>query len=132
MNLVVPAILLVFGSVMCLSSNDSSAADRSADPVATREALSVLLSSSNTAIPKASTCMGDYGQSGQPKIGDMLAMRLAYLYAGENIVEGRCASGFCSIVIRHAAGEDVAFTTIEFGIRKGNVDPATLRCVFTP
>jgi uncharacterized protein YecT (DUF1311 family) len=114
------------------SKHSLSAAERSTDPIATRKALAVLLASSNAAIPNTSTCRGDYGQSGQPTIKDMLAMQLAYLYAGKNTIEGKCASGACSIIIRHAAGEDVASATIKFGIRKGRMNLATLRCTITP
>lgn len=123
---------LVLAGALCLSSSVSSAAEHSADPIATRKALAVLLASSNAAIPNTSTCTGDYGQRGQPTIKDLLAMQLAYLYAGENTIEGKCASGSCSITIKHAAGEDVSSATIEFGIRKGSANPGTLRCIITP
>ena len=126
------ATLRVLLGVLCLLPQISSATDQSVDPIETRKALALLLASSNAVIPDGSTCRGDYGQSGQPTIKDMLAMQLAYLYAGENRIEGKCTEGSCSITIRHSAGEDVSSALIQFGIRKGRANPATLRCVMTP
>jgi|WetSurMetagenome_2_1015567.scaffolds.fasta_scaffold845233_1 hypothetical protein len=104
----------------------------SADPVATREAVAALLASSNVAIPSTSTCQGDYGQHGQPRIRDLLAVQLAYLNAGQNVIEGKCVAGACSVSFRHAAGEDVSSATIEFSVLKGRANPATLHCTITP
>lgn len=132
MNLLFRATWLMFAGALWLSTGVSRAEEYSPDPVATRKALAALLASSNAVISNTSTCNGDYGQRGQPTIKDMLATQLAYLYTGENIIEGKCASGFCSITIRHAAGEDISSATIEFSVRKGNADPATLRCIITP
>lgn len=123
---------LVFIGAVCLFSYISSAAEPSADPIATRKTLAVLFASSNASIPKGSTCWGDYGQTGQPKIKDMLAMQLAYMYVGENLIEGKCADGLCSITIKHSSGEDVSFAQIKFCIRKGRVNTATLHCIITP
>jgi hypothetical protein len=132
MNLLSLATRLGLVGILCLSSYIFSAEEHSADPIATRKALAALLASSNAAIPNMSTCGGNYGESGQPTIKDMLAMQLAYLYAGDNTIEGKCASNSCLITIRHAAGEDVSSVTIEFGVQKGRANPATLRCVITP
>lgn len=122
----------VLVAALCLLPHISAATGHAADPNETRKALALLLASSNAPIPDGSTCRGDYGQSGQATIKDMLAMQLAYLYAGENRIEGKCTDGSCSISIRHSAGEDVSSALIQFGIRKGRANPATLRCVMTP
>lgn len=102
------------------------------DPVATRNALTMLFASSNATIPKSSNCIGDYGQKGPATVKDLLAMQMAFLYAGENTIGGGCAAASCSITIRHSAGEDLSSAIIEFAIRRGSLDPATLRCVMTP
>lgn len=103
-----------------------------ADPVATREALAALMASSNSPIPENSTCHGNYGQSAKPTVKDLIAMQLAYLYAGENTIEGRCLADSCAITIKHASGEDRSSATITFKLRHGRANAASLRCLITP
>lgn len=115
-----------------LSASHVLAADQPADPIATREALVALLASSDAVIPKTSSCQGDYGQRGRVRVKHLLAMQLAYLYAGENVIVGHCAASSCKVTINHAAGEDVSSAIIEFRLKGGKADSATLHCVMTP
>lgn len=110
----------------------SRATEQPANPVATRTALAALFASSNAAIPRTSSCYGEYGQKGRPRIRDMMAMSMAYLHTGTNTIQGECATSRCSINITHAAGEDVASYTIQFRLLYGNADPTTLQCQITP
>jgi hypothetical protein len=123
--------LVALATVLATSAH-SRAAESAADPIATRKALAALLASSNAEIPSGSTCQGNYGQAGRPAVKDLVAMQLAYLYSGDNVIEGRCTSNSCAIAIKHASGEDVSSATIEFGVKKGRANAATLRCVITP
>ena len=62
-------------------------------PEATRKALTVLLAAANDPIPRTSSChegQGTYGQTGPATVKDLLAMRMAYLYADSNVIEGHC------------------------------------------
>jgi hypothetical protein len=113
-------------------STPAVATQSAADPIATRKALAALLASSNAEIPNGSTCQGNYGQSGRPAVKDLMAMQLAYLYSGENVIEGRCLADMCTIMIGHVSGEDVSSFTIEFEIKKGRANTTTMRCVMTP
>lgn len=110
----------------------TTAAAATADPVATQKALSALLAAANDAIPRASSCHGDFGQTGQARVKDLLAMRMAYLYAGTNVVEGSCQKGQCTVSINHAAGEDVASAAISFSVSGGKARASSLQCVITP
>ena len=104
-----------------------------ADPVATQKALSALLAAANDTIPRASSCHGDFGQTGKAKIKDLLAMRMAYLYAGTNVIEGNCSKAAqCTVTINHAAGEDVASAAISFTVSGGKARSSSLQCVITP
>ncbi len=123
---------LICCSALSVFPRISLAEEQLVDPVATRKVLTALLAVSNSAIPNGSTCRGDYGQTGQAKIKDMLAMQLGYLYEGDNRIKGNCTQDACAIVINHAAGEDVSSARIQFGMRNGKVDLATLHCVMTP
>jgi hypothetical protein len=103
-----------------------------ADPVTTSQALALLLSASNASIPESSSCYGSYGQTGKATVKDLLAVQLAYLYSGKNIVQGSCTPKRCSISITHASGEDVSSATIKFGRTHGKADISSLQCVITP
>lgn len=110
-----------------------ASAATAADPVATQKALSALLAAANDTIPKASSCHGDFGQAGKAKVKDLLAMRMAYLYAGTNVIEGSCSKAAqCTVTIRHAAGEDVASAAISFAVGAGKARASSLQCVITP
>lgn len=102
---------------------------------ATRKALTALLAAANDPIPRSSSCHeghGAYGQPGPATVKDLLAMRMAYLYAGSNVIEGHCEQAQqCTVSIRHAAGEDVASASITFAVKTGKAQVATLRCVIT-
>ncbi len=109
-----------------------NAAPPAPDPAQTLEPLRHLLRSSGLTIPKASSCFGDYGQRGEPRIRDLLSSRLAYLNNGQNTITGACNATHCALEIRHAAGEDVASATVAFNVRNGLVNRRSLRCVLTP
>ena len=105
------------------------------DPFQTQQALAALFAASGVVIPLASTCRGEYGQRGKARIGDLLAVQFSYIYHGENIVSGHCSGAHparCTVSINRAAGEDVSSATIDFVVRGGRLDPATLTCVMTP
>lgn len=101
-------------------------------PIETRNAINTLLAVSNSIIPVTSTCQGNYGQKGKAAVKDLLAMQLAYLYSGNNVIEGNCSPKTCTIRINHASGEDVSSATIEFEVKQGKAIAATLQCVITP
>jgi len=123
--------LLAAATVIALSAH-AWAVDAAADPVATRKALAALMASSNSRIPDTSTCQGNYDQGEKPAVKDLMAMQLAYLYTGENTIQGRCIADSCAITIKHLSGEDLSSATIEFKLRKGRADAASLRCLITP
>ena len=107
--------------------------DHEADPRATTQALTALLGAANDTIPaRASTCQGAHSQAGPLRVKDLLALRLEYLYAGQNLIVGSCAGGRCKLSITHAAGEDVASAVIHFRVRQGKAVASTLRCEITP
>ena len=109
------------------------ASDHEADPRATTQALTALLGAANDTIPAtASTCQGAHGQAGPLRVKDLLALRLGYLYAGQNIIVGSCTGGRCKLSITHAAGEDVASAVIHFRVRRGKAVASSLRCEITP
>ncbi|MFY3386245.1 hypothetical protein [Paracidovorax sp. MALMAid1276] len=110
----------------------STVASSSADPVSTQKALRALFAAANDSIPAASSCHGNFGPSGQAKVKDLLAMRMAYLYAGVNVIEGGCSITQCAVSIKHAAGEDVASAVISFNISAGKARASSLQCVITP
>lgn len=125
----------LFGGVLigpAFSETESSATSSGADPVATQKALSVLLAAANDAIPAASSCHADFGQSGRAKVKDLLAMRMAYLYAGDNAIKGSCNKTQCTLSINHKSGEDVASAVISFRVSAGKARVSSLQCVITP
>ncbi|RYF46666.1 MAG: hypothetical protein EOO27_38905 [Comamonadaceae bacterium] len=116
-----------------LAADTAPGAAAAADPVATQKALGALLAAANDTIPRASSCHGDFGQTGKAKVKDLLAMRMAYLYAGTNVIEGSCSKAAqCTVTIRHAAGEDVASAAISFAVSAGKARVSSLQCVITP
>ena len=125
------AVLGVF-AVGAVCTHSARAASSNADPVATQKALSALLAASNDLIPRSSSCHGDFGQPGKAKVKDLVAMRLAYLYTGSNVIEGSCTPKECSLSITHAAGEDVAAATITFALSGSKARASSLQCVITP
>jgi len=119
-------------SLFIFASNCSFADDGETDPVATSKALRALLAASNTKIPQSSYCQGNYGQPGNATVKDLLAMELAYLYAGNNSIRGDCKSNHCTVTIAHASGEDVSSAVITFEMAQGKAKIQTLQCVITP
>ncbi|RZJ49140.1 MAG: hypothetical protein EON49_27350 [Acidovorax sp.] len=104
-----------------------------ADPIATHQALNALLAAANDTIPaKVSTCQGHDAHTRALKVRDLLAMRLAYLHTGQNIIAGSCMGMQCHVSITHAAGEDVASAVVHFRVHKGRAVASTLRCEITP
>lgn len=107
-----------------------------AGPRDTKEAWDLLLAACNMTIPPQSSCRGEYGQTGAPKVRDLLAMELAYLNRGENTIVGSCkGSGAksCNLFIGHKYGEDQYAAEIHFTVsNKGEIDINTLTCIMTP
>jgi hypothetical protein len=105
-------------------------------PHDTEEVLKLLLPASNMTIPPKSTCGGEYGQIGPPKVKDLLAMELAGFNRGNNAIVGSCRgteARSCSLLIRHEFGEDGYSAEIHFIVNsKGVIDISTLTCIITP
>lgn len=109
-----------------------SAGAHEPDPAATGEAVQLLLSMANEVIPRQSTCFGDYGQVGRARVRHLLATQLAYLYAGDNAINGGCRKDACEVIIAHVRGEDVSSAAVSFALRHGKPSLASLHCVITP
>ncbi len=120
--------LLLASCTFCgvASGVDDAAAD-------TTMALRSLLMLSHRTIPKSSSCFGDYGQRGPPKVNDLLAVQLSNLSAGHNAIRGACAHQRCSLRITHDGGsEDVSSAEIRFTVNAGRANISSLQCVMTP
>ncbi len=115
-----------------LAGVSATAAANAADREQTLEPLRHLLQAASRPIPPASSCQGQHGQQGAPRLRDLLASRLAYLHRGDNAITGACTSQRCELEIRHAAGEDVASAVISFEVEGGVLNLRSLRCVMTP
>ena len=105
-----------------------------ADPKSTQSALTLLFTEANAKIPPSSSCMGDYGQQGDVRIRDLLAMGLSFFIRGKNTIVGSCQgkrSKKCSLLIRHELVEGYA-AEINFTAKEGKVDVSSLTCVITP
>jgi hypothetical protein len=116
-------------------SCSGASADGAPDPDSTRQALVALFAAAAEPIIPGSSCAGDYLTGPQPTIGDLLAMQIAYLYKGDNVVDGACDGAGelqCSVSVRHSAGESQASATIRFRARDGMAMPDTLDCIITP
>jgi hypothetical protein len=95
----------------------------------------LLLAASNMVIPPQSSCQGDYGQQGEPKVKDLLAMELAGFNRGKNIIVGSCKGvglKSCDLLISHQYGEDGNAARIQFTVLRGVVDMSTVVCRITP
>jgi len=129
-------VLVVSLQTVAAAASWAQTANTPGNPEATRKALTALLAAANDPIPRTSSChegQGAYGQTGPATVKDLLAMRMAYLYAGSNVIEGHCEqSQQCTVSIRHAAGEDVASASITFAVKAGKAQVATLQCLITP
>lgn len=117
--------------VLVLFAAGNVAAD-SGHPQNTATALRALLAASNQAIPTSSTCHGTYFPGRQATVKDLVAVQLAYLQSGENVISGLCTKQKCALEIRHANGEDVSYASIAFDVRNGAARASTLACVITP
>lgn len=102
------------------------------DPDKTTEALRALFAAANDTIPAKTSCDGIYGQKGPAKVRDLLAMQMAYLHNGDNVVGGECKDGRCEVFIKHSAGESVASAQIRFAVNKGKASARSLECIITP
>ena len=122
----------LIATMLLVAHFSSNAAPDAIDPERTIEPLRHLLRSSSQVIPKRSTCFGQYGQRGDPRVRDLLASRLAYFHNGQNLISGTCTAKRCELDIRHSAGEDVASATISFEVRHGVINVGTLSCIMTP
>jgi hypothetical protein len=107
-----------------------------AGPRDTEGVLNLLLSASNMTIPPHSSCGGEYGQIGAPKLKDLLAVELSYFNRGKNTIVGSCqgtGAKSCSVLIRHEYGEDLGAAEIHFMVdSKGVIDITTLTCIISP
>ena len=119
-----------FGLALALGSLAVNTAQ--ADPHDARVAWAALLRAAHVVVPAGSGCEGDYGQKGPARLGDVLAMQLAYMHAGDNSVVGRCDAQGCRVELNRRAGEDVSSARIDFKLRAGRLLTASLRCVITP
>ena len=119
-------------ALAAIAFSQITAARSAIDPAATGKALSALLTISGENIPESSSCQGNYGQQGKATVRDLLAMQLAYLYTGKNIIQGHCTTKQCTVTITHAAGEDVSSAIIKFEVAQGKASVSTLECVITP
>lgn len=120
--------------VLCLSW-PGLAGEPGANPDRTLPVLKALLQSSDQLIPAGSSCDGKYGNQGPTRVRDLLAMELAYLYRGKNVIKGECrGSGVrqCSLTISHTFGEDVSSAVLSFKLKDGKVQVETLSCILTP
>ena len=129
-------VLVVSLQTVAAAASWAQTAETPGNPEATRKALTALLAAANDPIPRTTSChegQGAYGQTGPATVKDLLSMRMAYLYAGSNVIEGHCEqSQQCTVSIRHAAGEDVASVSITFAVKAGKAQATTLRCLITP
>lgn len=129
-------VLVVSLQTVAAAASWAQTAKTPGNPEATRKALTALLAAANDPIPRTSSCHeghGVYGQPGPATVKDLLAMRMAYLYAGSNVIEGQCKQARqCTVSIRHTAGEDVASASITFAVKAGKAQVATLQCLITP
>ena len=132
MNYARSIIHFVLVMMVAFTSNLLHAKVPTIDPTETTKALSILLAASNAPIPESSSCNGSYGQTGKATVKDLLAVQLAYLYSGKNIIQGKCNSTQCTVAINHSSGEDVSSTTITFGVKQDKANISTLHCVITP
>src|SRR5262249_4930021 len=96
--------------VLVLSLAQPALAKNTANPLETQAAWRALFAASEDPIKPGSSCDGAYGQEGRPRVGDLLAMRLSFLYHGKNSIVGKCRGQTCSLSIRHAYDEDVSST----------------------
>ena len=123
---------IIFALLMILvSGTQLTAAPRDTEVV-----LNLLLAASNMTIPRQSSCNGEYGQTGAPKVKDLLAAELAGFNRGNNTIAGSCQgrdSKSCSVLIRHEYGEGGYAADIRFKVSsKGTVDISTLSCIISP
>jgi hypothetical protein len=118
--------------VLVVSLAQAALAKKAADPLETQAAWRALFAASEDPIKPGSSCDGAYGQEGPPRVGDLLAMRLSFLYHGKNSIVGKCRGQTCSLSIRHAYDEDVSSTDIRFQVRDSKALAETLECVMSP
>jgi|SRR5580658_4850746 hypothetical protein len=118
--------------VLAASLAQAAPAKKTADPLETQAAWRALFAVSEDPIKPGSSCDGPYGQEGPPRVGDLLAMRLSFLYHGKNSIVGKCRGQTCSLSIRHAYDEDVSSTDIRFQVRDSKALAETLECVMSP
>jgi|CXWL01.1.fsa_nt_gi hypothetical protein len=124
--------LFALGALAIMASGQLHAKSTPIDPQASSKALGLLLAASNSLIPESSSCQGNYGQTGKATVKDLLAIQLAYLYAGKNVIQGNCSSKQCAVTITHASGDDVSSAIITFNLKQGKASIPTLQCVITP
>ena len=105
------------------------------NPDDTQKALTYLLTISDELIPPASSCKGSYGQAGQARVKDLLAMELSSLWGGKNSIVGKCrehGETLCSVTMSHDFGEAVSSAQISFNLKDGRARVDSLACVLSP
>lgn len=125
----VPFLAILFGigqTAVCRAAEEDSGADQ------TRQTLLALLAVADAPLPPASSCYGHYGQTGAPKVRDLLALPLSQLYDGDNLIQGSCSAGLCALQIAHSVGTTAAATEIRFALGRGKAKVASLSCVVSP
>lgn len=128
-RILVPLLAVLFGAGQwsgCRATEADSEAEQ------TRQTLLALLAIADAPLPPASSCYGHYGQTGAPKVRDLLAMPLSQLYDGDNLIQGSCSAGLCALQIAHSAGTTAASTEIRFALGRGKVKVASLSCIISP
>ena len=128
------AFWLIISSVIAAGAFGGTAARKpKQNPESTRRALSFLLAISDGMIPFASSCSGSYGQDGQARVKDLLAMELSSLVGGKNSLVGSCHGGTsCSINISHQLGEAVSSADISFKVKDRRALLDSLSCILSP
>lgn len=132
-----PALLTAALSC-CVISQPADAKSAKIDRAGSQRAMTALLAASDEVIPASSSCHGLFGGESPARVKDLLAMELATLSRGRNVVTGHCDpadagdGAQCAISITHDFGEDVSSADIRFRTQAGRADAQSLACVLTP
>jgi hypothetical protein len=128
------SFLLSMVAASCISGQTASK-KAMPNPDDTQKALTYLLTISDELIPPASSCHGSFGQKGQVRVKDLLAMELSSLWGGKNLIVGKCkgrGETSCSVTISHDLGEAVSSAQITFNLKDGRARVDSLACVLSP
>ena len=130
--------LLAVAMWCALFVQPASAKPTKIDRAGSQRAMTALLAASDEVIPASSSCHGLFGGESPARVKDLLAMELATLSRGRNVMTGHCDpaeagdGAQCAISITHDFGEDVSSADIRFRTQAGRADAQSLACVLTP